>query len=206
MSKKICILDYGLGNILSLKYALSHLGYKNSFFNSENENKVFDCLIIPGVGSFSQAVELIKKKNLKNLIDKSIENNLLVIGICLGMQILFKKGFENGESYGLDYFDGDVTKMSDKKIIKLPHIGWKKTSFFNDNVFNHYSGEKFYYVHSYECKPLNQNDILADSKYNNKSFTAAVKKNNILGFQFHPEKSGTVGLDLLKDTIKNKIN
>ena len=122
MSKKICILDYGLGNILSLKYALSHLGYKNSFFNSENENKVFDCLIIPGVGSFSQAVELIKKKNLKNLIDKSIENNLLVIGICLGMQILFKKGFENGESYGLDYFDGDVTKMSDKKIIKLTLI------------------------------------------------------------------------------------
>lgn len=205
MSKKICILDYGLGNILSLKNALSHLGF-NNFFYSEKENEKFDCLVIPGVGSFSQAIDLIKKKNLKRLIDNALNNDLLIIGICLGMQILFKKGFENEESNGLDYFDGNVKKIVGKKVIKLPHIGWKKTNFSNDNIFKKYSGEKLYYVHSYECIPNNENDILAFSEYNNKSFVAAVKKKNIIGFQFHPEKSGIVGLNLLKDTIKNKIN
>ena len=130
MSKKICILDYGLGNILSLKNALNFLGFDN-FFYSEKEKKNFDCLVIPGVGAFSQAVDLIKK-NLKKLIDKSANEGLFIIGICLGMQILFKRGFENGESKGLEYLDGNVIKIEGKDITKLPHIGWKRTNFSKD--------------------------------------------------------------------------
>tara|TARA_B100000965_G_scaffold401341_1_gene425009 strand:- start:5066 stop:5686 length:621 start_codon:yes stop_codon:yes gene_type:complete len=204
MNKKVCILDYGLGNILSLKNSLNYLGH-NNFLISEEKNKSFDCLIIPGVGSFSQAINLIKKKNLKNFIDLGVKNNSLILGICLGMQILFKKGYENGETPGLNYFEGEVKKMSGKTIKKLPHIGWSETNFSKneENLFNKYSGEKFYYIHSFECKTSNNKDTLANSKYYEHKFVAAVKKKNLIGFQFHPEKSGEVGLNLLNDVLNN---
>ena len=201
MIKKNCILDYGLGNILSLKNTLNYLGL-NNFYYSEERNSKFDSLIIPGVGSFNQAINFLKEKNLVSIIDQAINDGKLVVGICLGMQILFKKGFENGKTKGLNYFDGDVIKIESKSKIKLPHIGWKKTNFLNKKL-SRYSGQKFYYVHSYICNPASQENILANSNYKDIKFTAAITKKNIVGFQFHPEKSGEVGINLLKDVLES---
>lgn len=173
MNKKNCILDYGLGNILSLKNSFNYLGL-NNFYYSEKKNNKFDTLIIPGVGSFNQAISLLKEKKLFSLIDQAVSEDKLIIGICLGMQILFKKGFENGETSGLNYFDGDVKKLKGTKL-KLPHIGWKKTIFLNSKLLQ-YSGQKFYYVHSYICNPSDEDNILAYSNYKDIKFTAAIKK------------------------------
>ena len=103
--------------------------------------------------------------------------------------------------------EGEVKKMSGKTIKKLPHIGWSETNFSKneENLFNKYSGEKFYYIHSFECKTSNNKDTLANSKYYEHKFVAAVKKKNLIGFQFHPEKSGEFGLKLLNQTIKELI-
>ena len=198
--KKVVILDYGLGNTLSLKYSLDHLGFK-SLFASENNNKVFDCLIIPGVGSYSYAMKLIKKKQL-DLVNIASTNNILIIGICLGMQILSTKGIEGGETKGLSLFQGSTSKIKTKNKDKLPRVGWKKTFFKKDKFFSEFNDQKFYYVHSYKVEIKNNKNLIGHSYYGKSKIVSAINYKNIFGFQFHPEKSGEVGLELLKKLIQ----
>ncbi len=201
--KKICILDYGLGNIKSLYNSLCKIGYK-PIFASENKKKNYDIIFIPGVGSFSNGSKLIRKKYY-NLLSQSYKKGVSVFGICLGMQLLLTEGEENGINKGLNFIGGKVTKLTKKKGIKLPIVGWGKVNFSKKKEYSFlskYQNNKFYFIHSYVANLKNKNNQLASSSYSGISYTSAVIKNNCIGTQFHPEKSGEVGLEFLKDWIK----
>ena len=201
--KKICILDYGLGNIKSLYNSLCKIGYK-PIFASEGKKKKYDIIFIPGVGSFSNGSKLIRKKYY-SFLKQSYKKEVSLFGICLGMQLLLTEGEENGISKGLNFIEGKVNKLTKKKGIKLPIVGWGKVNFSKKKEYSFlskYQNNKFYFIHSYVANLKNKKNELANSSYNGISYTSAVIKNNCIGTQFHPEKSGEVGLEFLKDWIK----
>ena len=202
--KKICILDYGLGNIKSLYNSLQKIDYKPQFY-SENNSTNYDIVFIPGVGSFSEASKLLKNDKL-DLFLKEVKKNSYIFGICLGMQILFSKGFENGESKGLDLINGQVKLITSKnKKIILPIVGYKKISIQNNYLkfLKNYDNKKFYFVHSFAGKTNDLKNILCTTKDQNINYCSGVIKERIIGTQFHPEKSGEIGLNFLKDFISS---
>ena len=202
--KKICILDYGLGNIKSLYNSLQKIGYKPQFY-SENNSTNYDIVFIPGVASFSEASKLLKNDKL-DLFLKEVKKNSYIFGICLGMQILFSKGFENGESKGLDLINGQVKLITSKnKKIILPIVGYKKISIQNNYLkfLKNYDNKKFYFVHSFAGKTNDLKNILCTTKDQNINYCSGVIKERIIGTQFHPEKSGEIGLNFLKDFISS---
>ena len=205
--KKICILDYGMGNIASLSNAIKKIGYTPELY-SEKEEINSNILILPGVGAFNSAMEIIKKKNYAKLINSFVEkNDNFLFGICLGMQILFNSSNENKVTKGLGLINGDVSKLQSINKIKLPHVGLNEIMIKNNEQFKfikNYDNKKFYFVHSYAVKTLNEENILATSAYKNIDFTSIVTNNkNIIGTQFHPEKSSKIGLNFLEDVLKN---
>ena len=199
--KKIAILDYGLGNILSLKYSLNYLGYK-CFLASEVKNNSFDCLIIPGVGSYSYAMSLIKNKQL-NFIKKAVTNDILIIGICLGMQLLIDSS-EEGNLRGLGWISGQCKKFNNDNMVKLkiPHMGWNTT--YENNQSNLTKGlpskSQFYFVHSYFVTTSNNKNSILKTKYIHE-FDSAIQKDNIFGVQFHPEKSHRFGMKIIENFL-----
>lgn len=207
--KKIIIINYGCGNILSLKRALREIGYESSLSNSKDEILSADFVILPGVGAFENAIKLLNKYKLIETIKDYADLKKPLLGICLGMQILFSKGFEMGSHSGLNFIEGKVdkiTKEQKNKKIKIPHINWSNLFFVNENSkfnFNkNLSGRSFYFVHSYMAFLKNENDLVAYCKYYDIKVPAIVKSDNVIGFQFHPEKSGKNGLEILKNTIE----
>ena len=200
---KITILDYGLGNIRSLKNSLQ-LITKNVTFFSEDQKKNFDILFIPGVGSFSKASEILRKKKLDKLIVDSSKEEVLIIGICLGMQILFNTGYEDGKSNGLNLINGYVDLIPVKNK-KLPNIGWRAIEVSENQKFSSlkkFNKEKFYFVHSFMANVENKEQIISFADYGNIKIPSIVFNNNIIGIQFHPEKSRENGIELLKEIIK----
>ncbi len=200
--KKICIIDYGLGNIRSLYNSIKKIGFVPTFY-SERKNENFDLIFIPGVGSFNKASTLLNSPNLKSFLDQSKKNSV-IFGICLGMQTLLSKGFEGGEHKGLDYIEGSVDRMS-KKLI-LPNVGYQKTFFSDQNYFSFlkkFNNEKFYFIHSYVANVKNKKNILASTESQDLNYCAAVSAERIIGTQFHPEKSGEIGLELIYEVVKN---
>ena len=197
--KNVCILDYGLGNIKSLSNSIKKIGHNPKLF-TQIKNYNFEYLIIPGIGSFSKGSDLLKKKEFDFLKKK---NNFKILGICLGMQLFFQKGYENGESEGLGFFEGDVKKIKKDKII-LPLVGYQNIKInSNSKNFQKFDNQKFYFVHSYIVHPTNKENILAlTENYQGINYPAAIIKENIIGTQFHPEKSGKIGLEFLKSFIK----
>ena len=205
--KKICILDYGMGNIASLSNAIKKLGYTPELY-SEKEEINSNILFLPGVGAFNSAMKIIKQKSYDKLIYSFIEkNDNLLFGICLGMQILFNSSNENNNTEGLNLINGEVSKLQSVNKIKLPHVGLNEIKIINNNKFNfirNYDKKKFYFVHSYAVKVIDEENILASSSYKNINFTSIVTNNkNIIGTQFHPEKSSKIGLNFLEDILKN---
>lgn len=202
--KKICILDYGLGNIKSLYNSLKKIGFNAEFF-SENSSSNYDIIFIPGVGSFSHASKLIKDKKLDKYLINAKKNSY-IFGICLGMQILLSKGFENGECDGLNLIKGEVKLIRNRnnKIV-LPIVGSKKININNNKIkfLNKYNNERFYFVHSYAANPIEKNNILCQTSTQNIDYCSGIIKDNIIGTQFHPEKSGEIGLNFLEDFIQN---
>ena len=201
MIKNVGIIDYGCGNIYSLKCALEKIGCKVTFIKYNDENVKVDALFLPGVGAFDVAMKKIKSKNLDVLVDSESKKGKLIFGICLGMQLLVSKGIENSIQNGLNLIDGDIYKFEFKNKQKNINIGWKNTKFTEENFLKEFNDEKFYYVHSYAVKTKNKN-IHSYSKFNNQKFISSIVKNNIVGFQFHPEKSGELGLNLIEFTLK----
>ena len=210
----IAIIDYGCGNILSLKRALDEIGLKNKVTSSQEEIHNSNCIILPGVGAFENAITLLKKKDLLNLIVEIVKQKKKpLIGICLGMQMLFDKSYEMGEHNGLGLIDGEITKIKNIKSdvkIKIPHINWSKI-FFNINdkfceiVANELNKKSFYFIHSYFEIQKKKKNVIAYCNYYDIQIPAIVKKDNVIGFQFHPEKSGQNGLKLLKFTLQSLI-
>lgn len=205
MKKIICITDYGCGNTKSIQNALKFLGYKAIISNKDKDIKKSSHLILPGVGSYSNAISKVKLNlNLEIINQEILENKKPILGICVGMQIMSNFGFEFKKSRGLNWIDGNVLEMKDKPNI-IPQIGWNNLmihSKYNKLFEKIDKNDFFYFVHSFEFKVSNKKEILASTNYNGK-FTSVINKNNITGVQFHPEKSQSSGLKLLKNFVEN---
>jgi imidazole glycerol-phosphate synthase subunit HisH len=208
--KYVTIIDYGMGNIKSLYNCLKFLGYSPIFY-SENKNIKSNICILPGVGAFNQAMKLLKEKKILDDLKTYVKNEKnILLGICLGMQLFFEESSENSNTVGLGYINGKVKKLSTNKDDILPNVGWFETSINPNKTFDYlkrFDKQKFYYVHSYVAETVDSKNQIATSIYNDKKFCAmTVKNSNIIGTQFHPEKSSNIGLDFLETLIKNSIN
>lgn len=200
---KLGIVDYGVGNIYSLKKAFLHIGVDTVV--SKDERVLDDCsgIVLPGVGAISDATSNISAAGLDKVILDQAAKGKLVMGICLGMQLMFDYSTEGGVIKGLGLIHGWVDKIPDSA--KVPHMGWNTLQKKNEcKVLNGIKdGAYVYFVHSYYARTVDSKDVCAVSSYG-VSIAAVVQKDNILGMQFHPEKSGEIGLALLKN-IKEMI-
>tara|TARA_Y100001935_G_scaffold93545_1_gene77797 strand:- start:43 stop:672 length:630 start_codon:yes stop_codon:yes gene_type:complete len=208
--KKITIIDYGMGNIQSLYNALKFLGYNPEFY-SENDEINSNLCVLPGVGAYNHAMELLIKKKINYKIYNYLnDNSNFIIGICLGMQLLFNESEENMKTKGLKIIEGKVLRLSSNMSTILPNVGWFETSIHASkyhSYLNQFNKEKFYYVHSFHAQPNdNKNQIGVTNYYEKNVCAIAIKNENIIGTQFHPEKSSKIGLDFLKTIIDNTIN
>ena len=201
MGQKIAIVDYGLGNIASIKNAFLYHGVDPVVTSSPFQIKSADKLILPGVGAFQPAITRLKKTGLYDAIVEKVTEGTFILGICLGMQLLFTVSYENGVHNGFNFIEGEVVRF--QNVSKIPHMGWNSVEIVGKSrLFEGIrDGEFFYFVHSYYCKPEKNEDIAAISEYGG-SFCAAVKKGNVFGVQFHPEKSHCPGLKVLENFIK----
>lgn len=207
--KNITIIDYGLGNIQSLYNTLKYLGY-NPIFYSEEEKINSNICILPGVGAFNHAMKLLTNKKIINNIKNFIKNeNNLLVGICLGMQLFFDESSENSKTSGMGIISGEIKQLNTKDSDIVPNVGWFKTFVNTSGKFkclNQFDNQMFYYVHSYIAETKDDKNQIASSNYNGKDFCAMVSNNiNVIGTQFHPEKSSRVGLEFLNVLIKNSI-
>ena len=196
----IAIIDYGMGNLKSVKNALDFLGIPSVVTKDKEVIKSSSAVILPGVGAFKQAMDNLKNDNLDVFIKELANEGKLILGICLGMQILFEEGFEGDRCPGLGLIKGNIRKMEPKEKVKIPHMGWNKIVINNnDDIINGLSGDNFlYYVHSFmACEYMDEN-LIAYSNYGGVKVPGIVRKDNVIGMQFHPEKSGETGLNLLK--------
>ncbi len=197
----IAIVDYGVGNLFSLKSSLNAINEENIITSDKNVIKKADKIILPGVGAFSDAINKLRLTGLDKVVIDEANNGKPILGICLGMQLLFEKSFEYGEYDGLGLIKGNIKPIKDviRNSLKVPHMGWNGLIFkVKDNPLFKYikEGEHVYFVHSYYATDCDEN-VIATAEYD-KELTASVCKNNVFGCQFHPEKSGEVGLKILK--------
>lgn len=197
----IAIVDYGVGNLFSLSSSLKALGLEAEVTKSPEDLVRADRIILPGVGAFADARKKLDDTGLVPvLLAESKKKPLL--GICLGMQLLFDRSFEYGEHPGLGLIPGEVADLRDDlsdKTLKVPHMGWNGLKILRDDPLFQYvrDGEYVYYVHSFYARGCG-GSTLAVSDYGNVAVTGAVRRGNVWGTQFHPEKSGDTGLRLLK--------
>lgn len=193
----VAIIDYRLGNIKSVLNATKKIGMQAIVTREKEEIKKADAIILPGVGTFSVAMENLKNFELIEIIKQKKEEGTPILGICLGMQILFEKGFEVEETKGLGFLKGEVSKIEVAE--KLPHMGWNELFFARSNYITKKIEEKkdVYFVHSYMANPV-QEELIAYTEYGGKKIPAIVGKDNVIGCQFHPEKSSTIGLAILQ--------
>lgn len=197
--KKVCIIDYGSGNVTSVKNALEYLGVSTSVSNSKSIINNSSHIILPGVGSYATTLQKLKKKVDLNFLEKQVlEKGKFFLGICVGMQILSTTGNEFVESKGLNWIPGTVKKINSKNLI-LPHVGWNNLRIKAKNplVEKNKILNNFYFVHSYKFTCKNKKNIIAQVKYG-EIFDAVIQKDNIFGVQFHPEKCLKNGLSILK--------
>lgn len=196
----IAIIDYGMGNLKSVKNALDFLGILSVVTKDKEVIRNSSAVILPGVGAFKQAMDNLKDDNLDIFIKDLANEGKLILGICLGMQILFEEGFEGDRCHGLGLIKGNIRKIQPKEKVKIPHMGWNKIVINNnDDIISGLSGDNFlYYVHSFmACEYMDEN-LIAYSNYGGVKVPGIVRKDNVIGMQFHPEKSGETGLNLLK--------
>jgi len=194
------IIDYGVGNLFSLKSSLASIGVEAVVTNDIAVIRRADRLILPGVGAFADAASKLKYSGLDKIIIEEVNNGKALLGICLGMQLLFDKSYEYGEHEGLGLIKGSVKPFKDvlDKKYKIPHIGWNSLQITKSSsqIYKYIkNGDYVYFVHSYYAE-LSDNTI-AKTEYGI-DFTASVQNGNIFGCQFHPEKSGSVGLNILR--------
>ncbi|WP_077302757.1 imidazole glycerol phosphate synthase subunit HisH [Virgibacillus pantothenticus] len=192
----ISIIDYGAGNIKSLQFALEKTGMNSQITTDEATIKKSDAIILPGVGAFQGAMRTLKEQGLISIIKQEVAKGKPLLGICLGMQLLFELSEEDGETEGFGFLTGKVRKISGN--VKVPHMGWNNLiKHRNIPLCNNLPADAFvYFVHSYAADGLDTNTLVASTIYGD-TIPAIVQQNNIVGMQFHPEKSGATGLQLL---------
>lgn len=196
----VAIIDYGVGNLFSLCSSFRKIGVQAIVTSDPEVIAAADRLILPGVGAFGDAVKKLRQSGLDALIYRLAAEGKPIMGICLGMQMLFEKSFEYGEHEGLGLLKGSVVPMESHipAALKIPHIGWNSLCLTrNSSLFKHIKdGDFVYFVHSYFASDCDSS-LIATTEYGT-ALTAAVEQRNVMGCQFHPEKSGEVGLNILR--------
>lgn len=200
----IAIIDYGAGNIQSVYKALKFIGADCKVTSDKDEILNADGAILPGVGSFGDAMDTMTKRGIKDTIIEYTKSSKPFLGICLGLQLLFPESEETPGVKGLDIFKGTITKIPNQnRTLKIPHMGWNNISIKQKNgIFKDIEGEPYvYFVHSFYLKAQDKDIVAATTQYG-VEIDAAVQKGNIIATQFHPEKSGEVGLKMLKNFVE----
>lgn len=192
----IVIIDYNVGNLKSVENAFLRIGVEAVVSRDHNTIRQAKGIVLPGVGTFPVAMENLRKYDLIDILNERKEAGIPILGICLGMQILFEKGYEVKETEGLGFLHGKVKLM--EVDAKIPHMGWNELIFKNKHplVKNIKENDYVYFVHSYMAY-VNDDELIAYCEYGNEKITAIVGKENVMGCQFHPEKSGYIGKQIL---------
>jgi glutamine amidotransferase len=200
---KIAVVDYGMGNLHSVLKALQHEKIPAMLTDKAGDIKKCGGIILVGVGAFGDGMREIKKRKLFGVINNEVDLGKPILGVCLGMQLLFSKSFEFGVHNGFGFIKGRVVRFRHK--LKVPHMGWNSADIINKKtrlLAGIKSGTYFYFVHSYYTMPLDKKAALTKTKYGDIIFTSAVEYKNIFGVQFHPEKSGESALKIYKNFYK----
>lgn len=196
----IAIIDYGVGNLYSISHSLSYLGLENAVTQDSETILNADKLILPGVGAFGDARRKLSETGMDKLVIQKAQAGTPLLGICLGMQLLFQKSYEYGEHEGLGLLPGEICPLKPDipDSLKVPHIGWNGLKFVGDSPLLRYirEGDSVYYVHSFYAKGAGD-AVKAVSEYG-VNVPGLVQRGNVYGAQFHPEKSGPVGLNILR--------
>jgi glutamine amidotransferase len=211
LTKNVVIINYGMGNLLSVQRSLEKFNANVIITNKAEDIISADRIVLPGVGSFNLAMKALHKLDLIKPIMQSVKQNTPLLGICLGMQILFESGEEFGYTEGLGLISGSVRHLlnqTNNSNIKLPHIGWSaiqkpdEKSWDNTILKDNFINDYMYFVHSYMASPLDKSTIIASTDYYGIKVTGAIKLGNLYGCQFHPEKSGPCGLKIIKNFLE----
>ena len=196
---KIGVIDYGMGNLGSISNVLSYIGVDYIISSDTKELEKADKLILPGVGAFKDAITLIREKKIDTFIENSVKRKIPLLGICLGMQLLFDSSSEYGYHKGLSILQGDIVKFNTDK--KIPHMGWNKLNIMKkEPLFKGLNSDIYvYFVHSYHLT-TSQDIVSATTNYGG-NIQVAAQKDNVFALQFHPEKSGDVGITILRNFV-----
>ncbi len=198
----IAIIDYGVGNLFSVEKAFLSLGAEAQVTSDEAQLREADRLVLPGVGAFGDCMKNLEETGLIPVIREQIDRGKPLLGICVGLQILFDGSEESEGVPGLGIFHGMVRKIHAPGL-KVPHMGWNSLEFSREHLLLSHLGEKpyVYFVHSYHAVPEDPSIVLAGSEYGSR-LTAAIARDNVMAVQFHPEKSGDIGLRILKNFME----
>jgi glutamine amidotransferase len=199
---RIAILDYGMGNLRSVEKALERVGAEAEITAERQRAEAAEGIILPGVGAFPRAMDRVRQGGLDELVAGRVEAGVPVLGICLGMQLLFEASTENEGSNGLGLLGGPVGPL-EANGYKVPHIGWSPVRWAHASRLTEGLGEEppFYFVHSFAPRPAREADVLGTAAYGER-FACAVERPPLYGVQFHPEKSSTAGLSLLANFVR----
>lgn len=199
----IAIIDYGMGNLRSVQKALEKVGSTATITSDADRIASADKVILPGVGAFRDAIQALRDHRLIDVIHQSVDSGRPFLGICLGMQLLLERSFEDGEYEGLGIIPGSVRRFEIDPSLKIPHMGWNQLS-ITDDANPLFAGADpsawYYFVHSYYVDPADESWTAATSDYGG-HFTASIRRENVFATQFHPEKSQSAGLLLLKNFV-----
>ena len=198
----IAVVDYGMGNLRSVSKAIEHVGADVKLTRNPQDLKNAKGIVLPGVGAFKDAVRNLKELGLWEAIVREVEKGKPFLGICLGLQLLFEKSYEFGETEGFGFIEGEVVRFELPQDYKIPHMGWNQIYKRKESELLRgiKEGEFFYFVHSYYVQPKNKSVVLTETDYGI-YFTSAIEKENIFATQFHPEKSQKAGQKLLENFV-----
>ena len=211
MSKAVTIVDFDAGNLLNVARAFEHCGFAVTIASCPSAVKNAGHLVLPGVGAFSDCMTALQQRELDQAVKRHVQQGKPLLGICVGMQMLFSSSEEFGHCDGLNLIAGKVVAIPacgiDGAIHKIPHVGWNEIVIApnakSDSIVNQiHSGTAMYFVHSFMAAPADENTVLATADYDGIAITAAVNYNNISGTQFHPEKSSEAGLSIVRQFMQ----
>jgi glutamine amidotransferase len=203
---QVAVVDYGLGNLFSVRHVCEYVGMNATITSDRREIAAADAVILPGVGAYGDAMACLKRLDLVGPLREIALSGKPLLGVCLGQQLLMSESYEFGRHQGLNIIPGDVVRFDNPQgrrgPLKVPHVGWNRIAkpagderrWDHSPLDQRAEGEYMYFVHSFYVRPEDPSVVLATSKYGNVEFTAAVRRDNVVAFQFHPERSGRAGV------------